>query len=281
MKTLPILMILLSLVALPALAADPQRIVVCAPGYPSNTEEAQPTMDAFAAAIAARMEWPAQSLVAEYHPNLEDGLAALRRPQTALAILALPMFLEHHAALDIQPRLTAVSAAGNDESWTLVAAKGRISQPSDLEGWAVAGMAGYSPRFVRHVALGGWGELPAGSEIRFESRVLSALRAASRGDQLAVLLDSAQSDALSSLPYAKELEVVTRSPALDGSLWCNVGARMDAETLEALDRALIDWHNSEDGQSLLSTFRLSRFEAIDANRLEEIIERFSRKPASP
>jgi len=281
MKTLSILTVLVSLVVLPALAGEPQRIVVCAPGYPSNTAEAQPTMDAFAAAIAARMEWPADSLTAEYHPDLEEGLAALRRPRTALAILALPMFLEHHAALDVQPRLTAVSAAGKDESWTLVAAQGRISKPADLEGWAVAGMAGYSPRFVRRVALGDWGELPVGSEIRFESRVLSALRAASRGDQVAVLLDSAQADALASLPYAKELEVVTRSPSLDGSLWCKVGARMDSETLEALDRALIDWHNTEVGQGLLSTFRLSRFEEIDVGRLKKITERFSRTPASP
>ena len=42
-------------------------------------------------------------------------------------------------------------------------------------------MAGYAPAFVRDVALGGWGELPDGLEIRFASRVLGGLRKAAAG----------------------------------------------------------------------------------------------------
>lgn len=275
MRTLALVTIVAALCWTPVPSAEPKRIVVCAPGFPSSTEEAQPTMDTFAAAIAARVGWPADGLTAEYHPVLEDGLAALRQPQAALAILALPIFLEQREALELQPRLTAVAASGEDERWSLVAARGRIAAPSDLEGWAVAGMAGYSPRFVARVALAGWGPLPAGSEIRFEPRVLSALRAAARGEKLAVLLDGAQADSLSSLPYAADLEVVARSQFVDGALWCAVGSRIAAQQLEQLDRALIGWHTTEDGARVLGSFRLSRFAPHDAGRLKSLIERFA------
>src|SRR6059036_784782 len=43
-------------------AAGARTLVVCAPGYPGTTEEAQPTMDAFARAAEAAAGWPAGSL---------------------------------------------------------------------------------------------------------------------------------------------------------------------------------------------------------------------------
>src|SRR5262245_60817817 len=72
-------------------------LVVCAPGYPGSTAEAQPSLDAFAAAAAKAAGWPEGSFTAVYHPSEDDGLAALAKPDAALALVAWPFFDKHAA----------------------------------------------------------------------------------------------------------------------------------------------------------------------------------------
>jgi len=201
-------------------------LVVCAPHHPGSTADAQPTMNAFAAAAAHAAGWPAGSLTAEYHADDGEGTARLARPDATLALVTEPFFVEHGAALKLKPLLQAVpegSEAG--EVWSLVARKGRVTGPASLAAWELHSSAAYAPHFVRETALGGWGKLPETVRLVPTAQVLSALRKAASGQDVAVLLDGTQAAALQTLPFAGDLEVVARSPRLPGAVLCTVAGR--------------------------------------------------------
>ena len=254
-----------------ARSGGPTTLVVCAPGYPGNTDEAQPTMDELAAALTRGAGWAAGRIAATYHPDVEGGLVALGEERAALALVPLPFYLEHRRQLDLRATLQVEQ---DPEVWSVVAAAGAISAPQALAGWELAGMPGYSSRFVRRLVLADWGDPPENVQIRFASRVLSVLRRAAAGDKVAAVLDRAQTEALPSLPFAAELEVVARSRPLIGTLLCRVGERQPDEEADAVRRAFLALEQLEGGRDLLDALRIARFQAVAADQLARIERAF-------
>lgn len=268
------LLMLLAGTAAASVTGEGHLLVACAPGYPGSTEQAQPTMDAFAMAVATRVGWEAGALSAVYHEKEEAGLAELAGGRAALALVPLPFYLEHGERMALTPVLEVLPASGEAERWSLVARKGAVREPAGLGEWELVGIPGYAPRFVRRVALAGWGTLPADVRIRFSSRVLSDLRRAAAGEPVAVLLDAAQSAALDSLPFAAELEVVARSPELPANLLCRVGTRLTAEEEAGVVRALLALVGDEAGREVLASLRIERFREVDGRALQAVEKAF-------
>jgi hypothetical protein len=262
---------LLSALAGPAPAAggpaERVLLVACAPGYPGSTAEAQPSMDALAAALARAAGWRSEALAAVYEPAEKEGLERLRRGDAAVALVPLPFFLEHAGKLRLAPRLQVEQPGGLTEVWSLVARKGRIGSPAALAGFTVASIAGYAPGFVRG-APGAWGRIPDGARVAETSQVLSALRRAAAGEDVAVLLDGAQGAALSTLPFASELEVVARSVPLPAALVATVGNRVPPARWKELARAFAALPSDPEGAAALQGVRMVRFVPVDAAALE-------------
>ena len=266
--------------ALGSAAAAPRTIVVCAPGYPGNTEQAKPTMESFARAAERAAGFPAGSLDAIYFETEEAGVARLKDPGSALALVPLPFLLKHGIDLSLTPRLQVVEESGPSQVWTLVAKKGRVPSAASLAGWEVTGVPGYAPGFVRGPVLGEWGALPGDARIIFTSRPLSALRRAAAGEMVAVVLDGPQSAALASLPFAADLEIVARSRPLPGTILCTVGDKLGLDAAAPLIDGLIRLHEKEGGAEILKSMRMARFEKADAASLEAIRRSFSAPPVS-
>jgi hypothetical protein len=234
-------------------------MVFCAPGYPGGTGDAQPFLDAFAAAAAAAANWPAGSLAATYDATEAGGLEKLAKPEAALAFVPFPFFVEHAAALHLAPLVQAdVTGVGMQERWTLVAKKEKISGPASMSGYTLLSIAGYAPHFVRTFALAGWG-LPEDVKITQAEQVLSALRRAAAGEPVAVLLDQTQATGLSSLPFAGELRSVTQSQPLPTAILAVVDARLPKSRIEPLRAGLLNLAKSAPGADSLANLRLQGF----------------------
>jgi hypothetical protein len=244
-------------------------MVVCAPGYPGSTAEAQPAMDGFAAAVAAAAGWDAAELGAEYFESEETGIARFGDPDVVLGLVTLPFFLEHRTELDLQPQALAVPAGRKAlESWSLVAGKGAVAGPADLDGWQLISLAGHSEAFVRGPALGDWGELPPTLKITFSGAVLSSLRKAAKGEKIVLLLDDEQTEALARLPFANDLEIVHTSPPLPVSVVCSVGGRPGSEKTAEIVAALIGLSRRPEASEALAGVRIDRFEPVDKAALD-------------
>ncbi|HXI04285.1 MAG TPA: hypothetical protein VNI57_14030 [Candidatus Saccharimonadales bacterium] len=259
----------------PSRAPSTATIVVCAPGYPGGTEQAQPAMDAFAAAAASAAGWNAGALRAVYDETEDKGLSRLSEKDAAFALVTLPFFLAHGDALKCAPRLQAVQASGPDETWSLVAKKGAIGKASDLDGWEVTGRAGFFPPFVKGTVLGDWGVLPQSVRITFASRALPALRRAAAGEKVAVVLEGEEASALASLPFAKDLEVVAQSKPAPGNILCSLEGRLDPARGDDLVEALLVLQKSADGAEALKGLRMVRFAKVDMQSLAAARDRLS------
>lgn len=245
----------------------PVALVACAPGYPGTTAEAQPAMDALAAAVARTAGWPPGAVVAVYLPTEKEGLARLAAPDAAAALVPLPFFLQHAERLRLSARLQVETQGGGVvETWALAAKKGRVSGPASLAGFTVASIAGYAPGFLRG-ALGAWGRIPESAQVVESSQVLSALRKAASGADVAVLLDGAQGAALPTLPFAADLEVVARSAPLPTAVVAAVGNRLPAPRWSALEKALLALARDPQGAEALAGIRMVRFLPADAAAL--------------
>jgi hypothetical protein len=251
-------------------------LVFCAPGSPGTTQEAQPAMDAFAAAVARRAAAPAIELAATYAASEDAGVARIRERDAGVALVSLPFFLKHEKALalraaGLQPDL----GGGGLERWTLVARRGKVSSPAALEGFTILSTAGYAPAFVRGPATQGFGPLPAAVKIAPTAAVLSALRRAASGEPVAVLLDGAQGAALPTLAFAGDLEVLSRSTPLPVGVVAVVEGRVAPRTWSQLERALRELHADAAGAAALDGIRMKRFEPLDAAALTRAREAFA------
>jgi hypothetical protein len=267
-----------STVSTRAFAPDgPAMLVVCAPGYPGSTAEAQPAMDALAGAVAAASGWKPTELRATYFETERGGLDRLADSDAALALVPLPFWLEHRSALRLEPQLQAVQQGGNAaEPWSLVAPKGIVTGPASLAGFEIISLAGYSPRFVRGPALGSWGALPADITVTYSGAVLTGLRRASAGGKVALLLDREQAAAMPTLPFAARLEVVTKSAPLPVSVLCVVSGRVPAARLNALLKGFTSLGETPAGTDALTGVRLARFVPADLNALARARDAFDR-----
>jgi hypothetical protein len=251
-----------------ATAPTPVTLVICAPGYPGTTKEAQPSMDVLASAVSKAAGWPAARIAAEYHESEDAGLARLKAATPTLALVPLPFFLAHERDLKLKARAQAVEKDGGPSvTWTLVAKKGRVSSASSLKGFTVVSLAAYAPDFIRKVALVSWGTLPADVTFSASGQILSSLRKAANGDAVAVLLDPAQAASLQSLPFSDELEVVTTSRPVPGIVVCTVGSTVPAADASRLVAGLLKMRESPGGKSALDSVRLAKFVVLDGKSL--------------
>ena len=263
---------LLAGAAIPAIdAAAPSHVlVVCSPGSPGTTAQAQPTMDLFARAVEAAAKRPAESLAAVYYESAETGIPRLEQADAVLAMVPLPFLIQYGAKLGLEPRLEAQPEPAATEVWFLAARKGAVSSATALTGWEVTGAPGYSPDFVRRTILSDWGALPDDVRITFTPRVLAALRRAASGEKVAVILDRSQEAALASLPFAADLEVLAHSRPLPSGYLCAVGKRLGAADLDAYTQALLKLHENASGQAVLKEMRMHRFVPVDLKSLDAI-----------
>ncbi|HEY6050881.1 MAG TPA: hypothetical protein VIZ58_06505 [Thermoanaerobaculia bacterium] len=238
-----------------ALAAA--TLVVCAPGYPGTSAEAQPAMDALARSLAAAAHLPPGSTTSVYEETAAGGLRRLADKEAGLLLATLPFYLDHEQELRLVPRLSAVPRDGEPlQRWTLVAGK---DHPPSLEGYTVQSTAGDSKRFVRAAAPG----LPRQVEIVPAAAVLSALRKAANGEKVAVLLDGEQFAALAKLPFASSLSVVETSPPMPVAVVATVAKRIDVARWTSFESAFKGLAKDPAAREALEGVRMAGFVPLD------------------
>ena len=76
--SIPLVLALLASSAAASTPPTPLTLVICAPGYPGSTAEAQPSMDTLAAAVSRAAGWPVGTVKAEYQETEAGGIARFK-----------------------------------------------------------------------------------------------------------------------------------------------------------------------------------------------------------
>jgi hypothetical protein len=233
-------------------------LVFCAPGYPGGSGDAQPFVDQFAKTAAASAGWKSDTLGAIYDPSEQGGLVKLGDKDSILAFVPYAFYVQHAAALHLAPLAQAdVVGVGTQERWTLVGkAGGAVTGAASMTGYTILSVAGYAPEFVKHSALAAWA-LPTDVKVESTGQILSALRRVASGEPVVALLDQTQTAALSTLPFASQIKMLTQSAPLPVALIAVVDARLPEPRAKAFQTALIKM-NSANAETLAS-LRLKGF----------------------
>src|SRR5260221_3918717 len=101
-----------------AAAPSPVTLVICAPGYPGTTKEAQPSMDALAKAVAKAAGWPPARFAAEYHETEEAGGAPPKAETPSLAMVPPSFYLAPLGDLELDPPGQAGGQSGEGGATT-------------------------------------------------------------------------------------------------------------------------------------------------------------------
>lgn len=254
--------------AVASAAPDEQTLVVCAPGSPGSTAEAQPRMDALAAVVGGKS---GERVTAVYDPSESGGVKRLE--SAGIGIVSLPFFLQHEKELGLHARLEVVQKGRPAlEKWTLVVGKGRVKGVEGLGGFTIASNAGFAPGFVKAAI----GDVPASAKIIQSTQVLSQLRKAANGAQVAVLLDGPAAASLASLPFADKLEVIATSPAWPAGLVVTADARVSAKAWAPIQSALIGLASDHAGAAALDGLQMQRFAPLDDGALASARKAFAR-----
>lgn len=239
------------------------KLVVCSPGSPGTTDEAQPRMDALAKAISAKA---GTQVTAVYDPTDEGGVSRLKTAE--LGLVSLPFFLQHEQELGLHARLQPVAKDHAAlEKWALVVQKGKVKSPEGLAGFTIMSSVAFAPAFVRGVVLGGFGPLPATTKLTQSTAVLSSLRRAANGEPVAVLLDSAGEASLASLPFGSKLEVVAHSPEVPAGVIVSIDARMPAAKWSGIEKAMLGLSSDKAAAGTLDALMLTKFVPLDDKAL--------------
>jgi hypothetical protein len=218
-------------------------------------------MDGLARALSTSAHLAQGSIAAVYEEKTEGCLKRLEQKDTGLVLAALPFFLEHEKVLKLNARLMAVPQDGEAlQRWTLVTGK---EHPASLAGYTVQSTAGYSKRFVHAMAP----SLPKDVEIVASSTVLSSLRKAANGEKVAVLLDGAESAALSKLPFAASLASAETSAPVPVALIATVDKRIDDARWKTLQAAFLGLSKDASAAEALQGVRTSAFVPLDSKAL--------------
>lgn len=248
-------------------------IVVCAPGQPGSTEEAQPTMDVLAKAVSSKS---GGAFTAIYDPN--DSAGAKRLAESGLGIVTLPFYLEHVRELGLHARLVAVQKGRPAlDRWAVVVKKGRAADPSGLKSFTITSAVAFAPGFIRGVVLGG--KAISDVKLKQSTAVLSALRHAADGDPVAVVIDGATEASLATLPFGKDLEIIWHSPSLPAAVIVTIDKKLDDKAWAPLEKAFLALANDAAGAAALDAVRMATFVALDDPKaLAAAVDAYAKAP---
>ena len=252
---IPIWALALATLSGPAFAAD-RDLLFWAPYGAGSPEQAAETMAEFGRYLETAAGWAEGTIDTSYLNNVEDGVARLEEDAPGFLVVTVPVFLRHHRGQGWKPLLILVTDSADAQRYSLYGPPG--STLESLSGAPLVGDSAYDAAFVATAVL-----RREDAEVPFElqptDRPLSAVRKASRGERMAVLLDEAQRIALGSLPAGVELSLLAESPWMPAGILVAspAVAPADAEAVrEALERAAEDPAAKE----ILTTMKIRRFE---------------------
>lgn len=251
------------LCAPPQAAAEEVKVLLCFPGGPGSTEDAQPIVDRFLGRVATLAGWAKAS--GTYCNDMTACQQAREDGAPQAVILPLDVYLANRARWNLTP----VAALQNKEitgRYHVIVQKGKTLEA--VKGQTLITSLKSAASFLSRVAFEG--KISVETDFQF-SRVRSPIRAIRNvvdGKAAAAILDDNQRRSLDGLPMAAEITVALSGRELPGAIVAGVGGV--PTNLAAALTAVCAQHARE-----CEEMRITGFAAVDAAQLTELEQQLS------
>ena len=251
--------------------ATTMAVLICQINGPGNTQQAQPTVDAFLRRLEAVAAWPADSLTGVYHNDEASCLNYVRKQRPAFVAVDAATYLSRRRRWALRP--LAQLGDFEQQQFYVLAGAGGPRQVGQLEGKRVVSVAGLDRKFLSNVILGR-GVAVDRLELKSVRRPLKAVRLLARKKVDAAIVDSRTFKHLAELPFAKALSEIGRSRKLPRLVLAAAGsvprARRQAVRQAAAKLCLTAQNN------LCRRFGASRFTVADAKQYRKLERLYAR-----
>ena len=211
--------------------AESLKALICAPGGPGSTAEAQDRLNSFFGAFGTLVDL---EITGEYHNTVMGCEAYIRDHSPAFGIFSLPLFLDWQKSRKLGVIGEVITEGEAEGRYYIVARAG--GSLSDLRGKTLVTKHWDQVGFLSSVAFHGEIDLLAHFKGKKMSSGLRAIKKVSQGKADAALLDHAEFSSLPSLPLPMELVPVATSYSIPGAPLVMIGKHPGVE--KALKKGL-------------------------------------------
>lgn len=270
-KTYLIIAGLLASLAVTA-APAPEMIVVCYPGGPVNTRDAQSAMGSMLRVVERVGQWPENRFDSLFTSKIDECRKQIAEKKPKFAITSLGLYLElrnpHNLLPVVQPRIKGRTS----ERYRVVVQKDKYKSLDELKGKNLGGTVLAEQSFIGKIVFAGKVD-PAGFFVLQPSnQAIRALRALDKGELDAVILNEQQYAGLSSLHLQTPLEVVFTSEEIPLMGVVANNATTTEEERARFGKALEQMCTDSEGQKLCDLFGVESFNVVDAAVFEPMIK---------
>jgi hypothetical protein len=251
------LVVSFSLLAATAMAAD-ASVVLCFPGGPGSTDDAQPVVDRFMAKLSKQMGW--KKAKGAYFNQMSACKSAYKDRGATVVMLSLNLFLENRAAW----KLTPVAVLTNSEtSGQFHIVSKRAACENCLTGQTVATGLKASDRFLSKVAFDGRIAVGKDFQLKRTRSPIRAIKSLVRDKVIAAIVNDIQMRSLKGLPGTSEIKTILSGPKLPGAIVASVG-----KASKGLQKALLSFCKTE--KALCKEMRITGFGKVNSVQLKSL-----------
>ena len=256
---------------------EPVSIVICHPGSPGTTKQAEKTMSAFAGHLQEIADLPEGSVSCVFFPEAEPALEFIRKEKPKVGIFSLSFYLRYREDLHLSPVLQVVRQDKGTQTFHLLVKKDRYPDLESLEGKRLVSNHIFDPAFLDRVVLGGKREdFVQAEETRKPLRVI---RKVARGEEDSILVDGKQWETLRKMAgLGDRLVEVHRSRELPTEPVVTIGAGSDRPEIARVTEAMKKMADTILGKQLCRDLQMNHFRDPDKKAFAEVEKLYQGKP---
>ncbi len=266
---------LITLVTLAILSqAHATEILVCYPGGGNvKPSQAQPTMARMLSALESLGGWPAGTFEHKFTTKLDQCLKMLDEDKPAYVITSTGLFLQRRKKDKLEVLVQPVIAGSTDEVYRILVKKGSASKLQDLKGKSLGGSLLTESEFLHRIVFEGKIEPGTYFQLKPSKRTLRSLRKLAKGKLDAVLVNQQQFSALSSLPFAAEIEPIFESNPFPLVGLAAATDRTSVQDRKRMAEALGKLCKSAQGKDICDMFGLESFKPVTSQNVYIEVEK--------
>ncbi|HIA02461.1 MAG TPA: hypothetical protein EYN66_11205 [Myxococcales bacterium] len=261
MKRLLLLLVLIFTLTVTAATAGDASVVLCFPGGPGSTADAQPVVDRFMAQLSKEMGWKDAKGV--YFNQMSTCKHAYKDHAATLVMVPLNVYLEVRTSWKLNP---IVLMNNKESSGQFHVITKTASCSGCLKGQTVTTGLKMSNNFLSRVAFDGKLQVGKGFTLKRTRSPIRAIKSVLKDKAIAAIVNDAQRRSLKGLPGTEEINTIISGPKLPGAIVASVG-----KPAPALKKVLLGLCKAQ--KELCKEMRITGFGKVDSARLKSLEEK--------
>lgn len=268
-----ILILVLGLASsLPSLAGE-RDMLLCLPGFPGTSAQAQPYIDKMLRHLENKLGWEPGSMTGAYLPDGSAAAGQLAEEKPGLALVDPSVYAGSYKTLGMTVIAKVEVGGPGAQTYSVIT---RADGPTDLaglEGKRVVGPVVHDEKYVVNVLLDK--QVPRGSlELVNRQRPLKALRDVARGKADAAIVDQSAVEHMGELAFASELRVIYTSAPVPPPAVVVIGE--GKQNADQLQQVLVGMCERPDAKELCKSLTLRAVKAASDKDYKALVKRYNR-----